>query len=135
MGELDFDNILGEQEIDTLFTTPEDTAPEEQEIAKEEDNSSEDDNKDNNKKNTAEEVDPETIFESLLGLAIDINARLNDLLDKLLNTEANDRLDASFKGGNLSVIVTILLSKGLNLLLELVTLHHERVASLCHTLN
>lgn len=63
MGELDFDNILGEQEIDTLFTTPEDTAPEEQEIAKEEDNSSEDDNKDNNKKNTAEEVDPETIFE------------------------------------------------------------------------
>ena len=63
MGELDFDNILGEQEIETLFTTPEDTAPEEQETLNEEDNSFDEDNKDNNKKNTAEEVDPETIFE------------------------------------------------------------------------
>ena len=65
MEALSFDNILGENEIDTLFTDPEDTT------AQEEQNNSEEENNDNplnsdkekNEKETTEVVDPETMFE------------------------------------------------------------------------
>lgn len=63
MEELSFDNILGENEIDTLFTDPEDNnAPEEQEKPEENDNSSGDENG-KEKDKTTEVVDPETMFE------------------------------------------------------------------------
>ena len=61
MEELSFDNILGEQEIDTLFTDPEDTAQEEQKEVEEEDTAPSD--KEKEKDNTTEVVDPETMFE------------------------------------------------------------------------
>lgn len=63
MEELSFDNILGENEIDTLFTNPEDTnAPSEQNNT-EEGSSPDSDEKAKEKNNTAEVVDPEAIFE------------------------------------------------------------------------
>ena len=63
MEELSFDNILGENEIDTLFTNPEDTdAPSEQNNTEGE-SSPDSDGRTKEKNNTAEVVDPETMFE------------------------------------------------------------------------
>ena len=62
MGELSFDNILGEQEIETLFMDPEDIeAPEEQTETEEEEDTSPEVVKKKDK--TTEVVDPETLFE------------------------------------------------------------------------
>ena len=63
MEELSFDNILGEQEIETLFTAPEDIdAPNnEHEEPEEEDNDTPPGKKEKDK--TTEVVDPETMFE------------------------------------------------------------------------
>ena len=63
MEELSFDNILGEQEIETLFTDPEDIdAPNnEHEEPEEEDNDTPPGKKEKDK--TTEVVDPETMFE------------------------------------------------------------------------
>lgn len=66
MEALSFDNILGEQEIDTLFTAPEDNdVQEEHKEAEEEDvdTPDSDDKKQKEKDNTTEDVDPETLFE------------------------------------------------------------------------
>lgn len=67
MEALSFDNILGEQEIETLFTDPEDNeVPEEptkNEEGKETDTSDSDDKKQKEKDNTTEDVDPENLFE------------------------------------------------------------------------
>ena len=65
MEELSFNNILGEDEIDTLFTDPEDTAaPNEQETPEEEkDKSPDPEGKEKEKDNTAEVTNPETLFE------------------------------------------------------------------------
>ena len=64
MEGLSFDNILGEQEIETLFTDPEDddvqTEQQENEEEEVEDTS---DSKGKKKDNTTEVVDPETMFE------------------------------------------------------------------------
>lgn len=61
MGELNFDNILGEEEIETLFTDPEDTAQEEQKETEGEEVDEPSASKEKNK--TTEVVDPETLFE------------------------------------------------------------------------
>lgn len=62
MEVLSFDNILGENEIDTLFTSPENNdAPSEQNPTEESPSSDEKGTRE--KDNTAEVVDPETIFE------------------------------------------------------------------------
>lgn len=66
MEALSFDNILGEQEIDTLFTDPEDNdVQEEHKEAEEEDvdTPDSDDKKQKEKDNTTEDVDPENLFE------------------------------------------------------------------------
>lgn len=66
MEALSFDNILGEQEIDTLFTDPEDNDVQEEHKETEEeeaDTSDSDDKKQKEKDNTTEDVDPETLFE------------------------------------------------------------------------
>ena len=66
MEALSFDNILGEQEIDTLFTDPEDNdVQEEHKEAEEEDvdTPDSDDKKQKEKDNTTEDVNPETLFE------------------------------------------------------------------------
>ena len=64
MGELNFDNILGEQEIETLFADPEDAASEESEAVKEGEGTPPDEDKEpENKENTAEDVDPDTLFD------------------------------------------------------------------------
>ena len=65
MEGLTFDNILGEDEIDTLFTNPEDNDnPGEQETSEEENEGSPGEHKDiKEKDNTAEVIDPETMFE------------------------------------------------------------------------
>lgn len=61
MEELNFNNILGEEEIETLFTDPEDNeTPEDSPSEKTEDNPSE---KENDKDKTTEVVDPDTLFE------------------------------------------------------------------------
>lgn len=61
MGEFNFNNILGEEEIETLFTDPEDNeTPEDSPSEKTEDNPSE---KENDKDKTTEVVDPDTLFE------------------------------------------------------------------------
>lgn len=67
MEGLSFDNILGEQEIETLFTDPEDNeVPEEptkNEEEEETDTPDSDDKKQKEKDNTTEDVDPENLFE------------------------------------------------------------------------
>lgn len=66
MEALSFDNILGEQEIDTLFTDPEDNdVQEEHKEAEEEeiDTLDSDDKKQKEKDKTTEVVDPEDLFE------------------------------------------------------------------------
>ena len=64
MEDLSFDNILGEQEIETLFTDPgEDTLPEENTTEEETEEPSEDEGKKKKKDDTTEVVDPETMFE------------------------------------------------------------------------
>ena len=61
MEELNFNNILGEEEIETLFTDPEDNeTPEDSPSEKTEDNPSE---KENDKDKTTEVIDPDTLFE------------------------------------------------------------------------
>ncbi len=63
MEALNFDNILGEQEIETLFTDPEDETPEVEEPAKEEkEEPSEEEGKKEKKEETTEVVDPEDLF-------------------------------------------------------------------------
>ena len=63
MEALNFDNILGEQEIETLFTDPEDGTPEVVEPAKEEkEEPSEEEGKKEKKEETTEVVDPEDLF-------------------------------------------------------------------------
>ena len=62
MEGLSFDNIMGEQEIETLFTDPEeDTSPETPENEEREPSDEEGENKEKN--NTTEDVDPESLFE------------------------------------------------------------------------
>lgn len=65
MEALSFDNILGEQEIETLFTDPEDNdVPEEHKETEEEEVETlgSDDKKQKEKDNTTEDVDPEDLF-------------------------------------------------------------------------
>lgn len=63
MGELSFDNILGEQEIETLFTEPEETAQEEQIETEEEETEKQSNSEDDNDNSTTEVVNPESLFE------------------------------------------------------------------------
>lgn len=66
MEALSFDNILGEQEIDTLFTDPEgnDVQEEHKEAEEEEVNTSDSDNKKQKEKDkTTEVINPEDLFE------------------------------------------------------------------------
>lgn len=66
MEALSFDNILGEQEIETLFTDPEDNDVQEEHKETEEketDTPDSDDKKQKEKDNTTEDVDPEDLFE------------------------------------------------------------------------
>lgn len=66
MEELSFDNILGEQEIETLFTDPEDNDVQEEHKETEEEKvetPDSDDKKQKEKDNTTEDVDPEDLFE------------------------------------------------------------------------
>lgn len=66
MEALSFDNILGEQEIETLFTDPEDNDVQEEhkETEKEEvETPDSDDKKQKEKDSTTEDVDPENLFE------------------------------------------------------------------------
>lgn len=60
--ELSFDNILGEQEIDTLFTDPEETPKEEPKMHKDEPEGDETP-EEKEKESTAETVDPDELFE------------------------------------------------------------------------
>lgn len=65
MKGLSFDNILGEQEIETLFTDPEDNAVQEEHKETEEEEvetPGSDDKKQKEKDNTTEDVDPEDLF-------------------------------------------------------------------------
>lgn len=63
MGELSFDNILGEQEIETLFTDPEETQEETQEENTQEKEEESNPNPEEKKKSTTEVVNPEDLFE------------------------------------------------------------------------
>lgn len=66
MEALSFDNILGEQEIETLFTDPEDNDVQEEHKETEEEEvetPDSDDKKQKEKDNTTEDVDPENLFE------------------------------------------------------------------------
>ena len=67
MEGLSFDNILGEQEIETLFTDPEDNGVPEEPTKNEEEEEIEtpdsDPKKQKEKDNTTEDVDPENLFE------------------------------------------------------------------------
>ena len=67
MEGLSFDNILGEQEIETLFTDPEDNEVPEEPTKNEEEGEVEtpdsDPKKQKKKDNTTEDVDPENLFE------------------------------------------------------------------------
>lgn len=64
MEELSFNNILGEQEIDTLFMDPEETeAPEEQMETEEEDDILDSEDEKEKKNKTTETVDSDTLFE------------------------------------------------------------------------
>lgn len=65
MEGLSFDNILGEQEIETLFTDPEDNEVPEEPTKNEEEEEVEtpDDKKQKEKDSTTEDVDPENLFE------------------------------------------------------------------------
>ena len=66
MEALSFDNILGEQEIETLFTDPEDNGVQEEHKETEEEEvetPDSDDKKQKEKDNTTEDVDPENLFE------------------------------------------------------------------------
>lgn len=65
MEGLSFDNILGEQEIETLFTDPNDTETQEDNIQQEEEDidDSPTDGKGKKKEKTTEVINPETLFE------------------------------------------------------------------------
>lgn len=66
MEAFSFDNILGEQEIETLFTDPEDNDVQEEHKETEEEEvetPDSDDKKQKEKDNTTEDVDPENLFE------------------------------------------------------------------------
>ena len=62
MEELSFDNILGEQEIETLFTDPNEESSHEEEHNQEEDNVPPS-GEEKKEENTTEDVDPETMFD------------------------------------------------------------------------
>lgn len=62
MEELSFDNILGEQEIENLFTDPEDNDVQEEHNETEEEGKDTPPKKDKEKDNATEDVDPETLF-------------------------------------------------------------------------
>lgn len=61
MEELSFDNILGEQEIETLFLDPNDVETQEENTYQESEESSDEEN--NQEKKTTEVINPETLFE------------------------------------------------------------------------
>ena len=61
MEGLSFDNILGEQDIDTLFTEPEESSP--QEEVEEQHEEQQDSSEENKEKQTTEVVDPDELFE------------------------------------------------------------------------
>lgn len=65
MEGLSFDNILGEQEIETLFTDPNDTETQKDNTQQEEEDidDSPTDDKDKKKEKTTEVINPETLFE------------------------------------------------------------------------
>ena len=64
MEALSFDNILSEQEIETLFTDPKDDDVQEEHNEVKEENEDISSNSDKDKKdNTTEDVDPDTMFE------------------------------------------------------------------------
>ena len=65
MEGLSFDNILGEQEIETLFTDPNDTETQKNNTQQEEEGieDSPTDDKDKKKEKTTEVINPETLFE------------------------------------------------------------------------
>ena len=65
MEGLSFDNILGEQEIETLFTDPNDTETQENNTQQEKESieDSPTDDKDKKKEKTTEVINPETLFE------------------------------------------------------------------------
>lgn len=63
MEELSFDNILGEQEIETLFTDPEDDTSTEENPTEEEEIEEPSDEGKKKKDSTTEVVDPENLFE------------------------------------------------------------------------
>ena len=65
MEGLSFDNILGEQEIETLFTDPNDTETQKSNTQQEEEGieDSPTDDKDKKKEKTTEVINPETLFE------------------------------------------------------------------------
>lgn len=62
--ELNFDNILSEQEIDTLFESPEETVKEDKDPKENEENGGKPESKDsdNERNDTAETVSPEALF-------------------------------------------------------------------------
>ena len=76
MGELNFDNILGEQEIDTLFMDPEEL---EEQLAEEEAEADEKGEDKGEKNNTTEAVDSETLFDDAQPESVGIG---NDKEDK-----------------------------------------------------
>ena len=61
MEGLSFDNILGEQDIDTLFTEPEEFSP--QEEVEEQHEEQQDSSEENKEKQTTEVVDPDELFD------------------------------------------------------------------------
>jgi hypothetical protein len=63
MEELSFDNILGEQEIETLFTDPEDNTSTEENPTEEDETEEPSDEGKKKKDSTTEVVDPENLFE------------------------------------------------------------------------
>lgn len=63
MEALSFDNILGEQEIETLFTDPNDTETQEENIQQEEEEETPTDDNGKKKEKTTEVINPETLFE------------------------------------------------------------------------
>jgi hypothetical protein len=63
MGDLSFENILGEQEIETLFMEPEDASTEEEVEDSAEASDVNADNENGETKETTEVVDPDTLFE------------------------------------------------------------------------
>ena len=64
MEDLSFDNILGEQEIETLFTDPEEDTTQEENEKTEEEKASEEKSNNKEENKATEVVDPDTLFDS-----------------------------------------------------------------------